>query len=97
MPNLATGSSPRDGHGRAPLQSRRGLKSFSELLLQRPPAGSACSKRLGALNSSPQTGVWGRAPSLMVCSALLTFLKFLVLDHDQVKILGGDPAGLQPP
>src|SRR5258705_4621093 len=26
-PNLATGSSPRDGQGRAPLQSRRGLKS----------------------------------------------------------------------
>jgi hypothetical protein len=66
-------------------------------LLQRPPAGSACSKRLGALNGSPQSGVCGRALSLMDCSALLPFLKFPCSRRQTLLFFGSTAPAVVPP
>jgi hypothetical protein len=62
-----------------------------------PPARLAIAQRW-RLNSSPRTGVWGRAPSLIGSSALCAApLKSSGTDYHQVEFLGSDPSSLQPP
>src|SRR6516165_260450 len=54
--------------------------------------------RAGALDCSPRTGVWGRAPILTPKNfgALLKYLA-LGIDYDQVKFFGTEAPGLEPP
>src|SRR6516162_801722 len=86
---------PKGASGRAPLQSPRG-QSLSVLSVA--PCRVSQLGRAGALDCSPQTGVWGRAPILTPKNfgALLKYLA-LGIDHDQVEFLSTEAPGLEPP